>query len=146
MQLIQCCISESVNRVDEGIQMKVQETILKSKALRKALKRRCVSENMIRLMAFLMLLTVFSNAQIPGEREKARVGLKMFDGWHKQDSRKGGGALHFVPWTLKGRPAPVRYEERLTRMTGLALIRGSGLSSNWTGRKNYDIFNLGLLT
>jgi|GEM_PF-4666812 len=93
-----------------------------------------------------MLLTVFSNAQIPGEREKARVGLKMFDGWHKQDSRKGGGALHFVPWTLKGRPAPVRYEERLTRMTGLALIRGSGLSSNWTGRKNYDIFNLGLLT
>ena len=96
--------------------MKGYEIMSKSKALRKALGRKYVSENMIRFVGLFMLLSTLLHAQIPGERDKAAMALKILDGWHKQDSREGRRSLHFVLWTPKGRPAPVRYEERLTRM------------------------------
>ena len=71
---------------------------------------------MIRFVGLFMLLSTLLHAQIPGERYKAAMALKILDGWHKQDSREDMRSLHFVLWTPKGRPAPVRYEERLTRM------------------------------
>ncbi|MDA7861104.1 hypothetical protein N9B03_08035 [Akkermansiaceae bacterium] len=63
-----------------------------------------------------MLLSTLLHAQFQGERDKAARALKILDGWHKQDSREGRRTLHFVLWTPKGRPPPVRYEARLTRM------------------------------
>ena len=70
-------------------------------------------------MRFLTLfLFSFSllQAQIPGEPEKAKAALKILDSWHATEPEKAERTLHFVLWTPKGRAAPEKYEERLTRI------------------------------
>ena len=88
----------------------------KSKGLRKALIGKRVLEIMMRFAAFFTFSMALVHAQIPGEPEKAAAAVKILDGWHKQDVRKGERTLHFVLWTPKGRSAPDKYEERLTRI------------------------------
>ena len=88
----------------------------KSKGLRKALIGKRVLEIMMRFVAFFTFSMALVHAQIPGEPEKAAAAVKILDGWHKKDVRKGERTLHFVLWTPKGRSAPDKYEERLTRI------------------------------
>lgn len=71
---------------------------------------------MMRFVAFLTFSMTLAYSQVPGEPEKAAAALKILDGWHEENARKEERTLHFVLWTPKDRPAPARYEERLTRI------------------------------
>lgn len=64
----------------------------------------------------LLLSLSFLHAQVAGELEKAKAAVEILDRWHAADPVKAERTLHFVLWTPKGRPAPERYEERLTRI------------------------------
>ena len=71
---------------------------------------------MMRFVAFLTFSMTLAYSKVPGEPEKAAAALKILDGWHEENARKEERTLHFVLWTPKDRPAPARYEERLTRI------------------------------
>lgn len=99
-----------------GIGEEACENVWKSKAWRKALMSKHVSDDMMRFAAILTFSMALVHGQVPGEPEKAAAALKILDGWHAKDARKGERTLHFVLWTPKGREAPADYEERLTRI------------------------------
>ncbi|MGD1978136.1 MAG: NPCBM/NEW2 domain-containing protein [Akkermansiaceae bacterium] len=70
----------------------------------------------MKILTLLLLSVSLLRAQVPGEPEKAKAALKILNGWHAKNPEKAERVLHFVLWTPKGRPAPEKYEERLTRI------------------------------
>lgn len=91
------------------------------------------------LILFLLPLACL-HGQVPGESEKARAALKILDSWHKDDPKEARRVLHFVLWTPKGRAAPEKYEERLTRiMTHIRNFYADEMERLGFGRRSINL-------